>query len=137
MIIISELSLPGAAGTHQVSLDPQSAEMLRALAGAWNERRVVRQVRMVAPEQDHPEVRGYIERDMTLALQDALARGRLTALWVRGPAWWKAAAAPKTTLADFADESPYPPLMPWDWVCCVEALAVPMATWDGTSWAPK
>jgi hypothetical protein len=121
VIIIEQVQLPIVAGSHRISLDDQSAEMLKALASAWNERRVVSKSRWLHREQDHPEVRGYIERDLTLDLQATLASNHLTALWTAGPAWYRSFA--------------YGPMV--DWVCSIRALCVPMAAWNGTSWVAR
>lgn len=134
MLTINELRMPTLPGVHQVILDEASAEMLKALAAAWNQRRAVSQTRRIPPEADLPRLRMIIERQLTMDLQGVLLRDRLTALWIDGPNWCRVRNTPRGVRVDVG--LIVPPMHPMDWLCYVRALAVPMATWDGTSWAP-
>lgn len=124
-MIVNKMELPTAPGGHFVDLDGHSAEMLRGLANAWNQRVVLTQSRRLTIEQDRPEVRRIIERDMLDDLQIKLSEQGLTALWVQGPAWHQ------TTERMF----PNGPVHDC-WVCEIRALCLPMSAWDGASWAP-
>jgi hypothetical protein len=129
-----------SGGVHQVILDGGSAAMLKALADAWNQRKIVSFSRQIAIEQDCPEVRLMIERDLTLSMQERLARDQLTALWVHGPTWdlWDRMSAPsdRLTITYQTLTTALPPSIP-AWQCEVRALVVPMAAWDGVTWGPE
>lgn len=137
MMTINHLEIPFAPGVHQVTLDGDSAQMLRGLSAAWNSRTVVSQHRIVSPEMhEYPEHRGIVAYDLVVMLQDALARSQRTALWVDGPGWHLAENAVIRGLVQPEDLAPLP--MPVGfWVCVVRALCVPMAAWDGATWAPR
>lgn len=135
MMIVKRLDLPTVAGVHQVIMDRASAEMLAGLAAAWNQRQVVAQVRRIAGDQDRPEIRKYVERDLRLALQQELAERSLTALWRTSPAWYRLPRPPEVSA--FLDQGYDPdPAMWLDWCCEVKALCLPTSAWDGASWAP-